>query len=98
MPRLSMCCTRGCLSFSPPKPPAMTPGVSHVWWHCTQDKGVTVAQTWVWGASLGQTNSCKDGCQHPSCPHRLPQPFHAAPYGLPFPRVCGGCRGLVSEA
>lgn len=48
MSHLSMCCTQGCLSFSPPKPPVMTPGVSQVWWHSTQGEGVTVAPTQTW--------------------------------------------------
>lgn len=49
------------------------------------------------GCSPGaeQPGSCKDGCQPPSCPHRVPLLCHAAPHGLPFPRVCIGWEGLV---
>lgn len=39
------------------------------------------------GRGAEQPSSCKDGCQHPSCPYRVPR-------GLPFPRVCVGRGGL----
>lgn len=52
------------------------------------------------GCSPGaeQPSSCTGGCQHPSCLRRVPLLCHAAPHGLPFPRVCVGWGGLVGGA